>query len=70
MLLSGTSAFYHVIRDCHGISTKTVHRAVHSVCNALFDFREEFIHWPENPQTLAREFFKVFKFLLLRPNLL
>lgn len=55
----GTSAFYHVIRDCHGVGTDTVHRVVHSVCNALFDLREEFVRWPENPQMLAGEFYKV-----------
>jgi hypothetical protein len=55
----GTSAFYQVLWDCHGISTETVHRAVNSVCGALFDLRENFIHWPENPQHLANKFYLV-----------
>jgi nuclease HARBI1 len=55
----GTSAFYHILRDCHGVSTETVHRAVHSVCDALFDLRENYIHWPENPQHLANKFYEV-----------
>ena len=56
---SGTAVFYHVLRDCHGISTETVHRAVHAVCDALFELREDYICWPENSQNLAAEFYKV-----------
>ena len=48
-----------MLRDCHGVSSETVHRAVHSVCNALFDHQEEFICWPENSQQLASEFYQV-----------
>ena len=59
--ISGTSAFYNVIRDCHGVGTDTVHRSIHAVSNALFDLRQDYICWPENPHLLAAEFYKVFR---------
>ena len=57
----GTNAFFHVMRDCHGVSTDTVFRTVHKVCNLLYMLREDYIKWPDNPETLAIEFHKVAK---------
>ena len=57
----GTNSFYHVMRDCHGVSTDTVFRTVHRVCNLLYTLREDYIKWPDNPETLAAEFYKVAK---------
>ena len=37
----GTNAFYHVLRDCHGVSTDTVFRTVHRVCDKLFELRND-----------------------------
>ena len=57
----GTNSFFHVMRDCHGVSTDTVFRTVHRVCNLLYLLREDHIKWPDNPETLAYEFHKVAK---------
>ena len=45
------------MRDCHGVGT--VHRAIHAVCNSLFELRENFISWPENPHNLTNHFYKM-----------
>ena len=33
----GTNVFFHVLRDCHGISTNTIYRIIHSVGEAIFN---------------------------------
>jgi len=57
----GTNSFYHVLRDCHGVSTDTVFRTVHRVCDELFELRNDYIQWPENTDKLAREFYDIAK---------
>ena len=52
----GTNSFFHVVRDCHGISTNTVYRIVHEVIKAVFELRNEFISFPANPQAAAGKF--------------
>ena len=34
-------------------------RSIHKVLNLLFDLREDYIHWPENPIKLSQEFYEV-----------
>jgi hypothetical protein len=55
----GTNAFYHIIRDCHGVSTDTVFRTVHRVCDALFEVRNDYIKWPDNTDKLAQDFYNM-----------
>ena len=55
----GTNAFYHTLRDCHGVSTDTVFRTVHRVCDALFELRNVYIKWPENTDKLVRDFYDI-----------
>ena len=55
----GTGSFYHSLRDIHGIGKDTVFRSIHKVLDLLFDLREEYIHWPENPIKLSQEFYEV-----------
>ncbi len=57
----GTNAFYHIHRDCHGVSTDTVFRTVHRVCDALFELRNDYIKWPDNTDKLAQEFYDIAK---------
>ena len=52
----GTNSFYHVVRDCHGLSTNTVYRITHDVISALFELKNEFITFPANPHAAAGKF--------------
>ncbi len=52
----GTNSFYHVIRDCHHVSTNTVHRCIHKIADLIFGLRSEFIRWPNDCSRLAQKF--------------
>jgi nuclease HARBI1 len=55
----GTNSFYHGIRDVNGPSIQTVGRVIQRVGNAIFEMRNQFIKWPQNPETLARDFYEI-----------
>jgi hypothetical protein len=42
----GSNSFYHVVRDCRGPSTTTVHQVVHQVGEELARLKKDFISWP------------------------
>ncbi|XP_012560242.1 uncharacterized protein LOC105846248 [Hydra vulgaris] len=52
----GTNVFFHVLRDCHGISTNTMYRFIHSVGEAIFNIRREIIKWTNDCSTLPQKF--------------
>jgi len=55
----GTNGFYHDIGGSHVISRATVGNIVKEVCNVLFNHRNEVLRWPENPESLAQQFFNI-----------
>ncbi|XP_065643973.1 putative nuclease HARBI1 [Hydra vulgaris] len=55
----GTNVFFHVLRDCHGISTNTIYRIIHSVGEAIFNIRQEIIKWPNDCSTLPQKFMEI-----------
>jgi len=55
----GTNGFYHDVASSHVITRTTVCNIVHEVCNVLFEHRNEVIFWPDNPEKLAEEFYKI-----------
>jgi nuclease HARBI1 len=57
----GTNSFYHEIAGSHVSTRSTVRFIVREVCEVLFSHRNEVIKWPENPERLAAEFYRLGK---------
>lgn len=58
----GTNTFYHVVRDAQGPSAQTVCQTVRRVASAMYSLRREVIRWPENCETLSRQFYQTGQF--------
>ena len=55
----GSNSFYHIVKDCHGLSSHTVYRIVHKVGSLVYGLRNEVIKWPENKLAIASQFYDI-----------
>lgn len=55
----GTNSFYHEIADQHSIHKSTVCRIVHEVSDLLFELRNDFLRWPDDPEVVAEQFYRI-----------